>query len=344
MFRTTTRAHTGAELSARRATTLMPLIESRPGPFSDRGSAAVIIVAICLSVAGLVAAFLVRHQDEKVAAHTQPAGRTSLFEPGVKALEVISKISEPREPLWAKGNVEHAAAGDSTGTGRVTAASPSTDTQLPNPGRESYTPLSASVTVAPESTAWVPVISFAPVSEVPGVSANVPLTPLPQAPTGPAQSATPTASFNAPNDAGAPSAPASPSAPAERYTAQPPTVQCGSVKCAPGLVCCNASCGTCARPGEKCSQQVCGMSTVPTSTPCGLSTCNVGEFCCNPYCGICATSPADCDSNASCMSPVQYPQSVSCGMVTCNTGYVCCNPSCGICAPYGEACSQDTCG
>ncbi len=36
-----------------------------------------------------------------------------------------------------------------------------------------------------------------------------------------------------------------------------PGTACGPSICAPGLSCCNASCGLCAAPGEVCSQQVC---------------------------------------------------------------------------------------
>ena len=32
---------------------------------------------------------------------------------------------------------------------------------------------------------------------------------------------------------------------------------CGAVTCGVGLVCCNASCGTCVKPGSSCTQQVC---------------------------------------------------------------------------------------
>ena len=36
-----------------------------------------------------------------------------------------------------------------------------------------------------------------------------------------------------------------------------PGVPCGDVNCAPGLVCCNESCGICTPPGAFCTQQVC---------------------------------------------------------------------------------------
>lgn len=34
-------------------------------------------------------------------------------------------------------------------------------------------------------------------------------------------------------------------------------VQCGDTTCSPGLVCCNASCGTCTPPGVACTQIAC---------------------------------------------------------------------------------------
>jgi hypothetical protein len=120
-------------------------------------------------------------------------------------------------------------------------------------------------------------------------------------------------------------------------------VICGSTTCAEGLVCCNASCGTCAAPGEKCNQQACGMPYMPTSLPCGMNTCNVGQVCCNPSCGTCTAPGATCDTKP-CPNPIQYPgTSQVCGMQTCNTGYVCCNPSCGICRRPGEPCSHEVC-
>jgi hypothetical protein len=128
-------------------------------------------------------------------------------------------------------------------------------------------------------------------------------------------------------------------------TRPPPVVriQCGSATCPEGQVCCNASCGTCAMPGEICSQLVGGMSATPMSVSCGSNTCNVGESCCNASCGLCARPGEECDATKECENSIQYPYSVACGMTTCNAGLVCCNPSCGVCARYGEPCSQDAC-
>ncbi len=142
-----------------------------------------------------------------------------------------------------------------------------------------------------------------------------------------------TASASAP-----PATSAAPTAPAT-----PQGVACGTTQCAPGKVCCNASCGTCTDPGERCSQRVCGMNPFNESQSCGPSTCNVGEVCCNPSCGTCVHPGDACDTTRRCSSEITFPDSQSCGMQTCNVGLVCCNPSCGICAPPGEPCSQDAC-
>jgi len=118
---------------------------------------------------------------------------------------------------------------------------------------------------------------------------------------------------------------------------------CGAVTCASGEVCCNASCGTCTPPGQKCSQMVCGMSAWPASVQCGSATCNVGDVCCNASCGTCVHPGMTCDTSP-CENAIQDPNSPTCGLkATCNVGNVCCNPSCGICAPPGEACSQTPC-
>lgn len=69
---------------------------------------------------------------------------------------------------------------------------------------------------------------------------------------------------------------------------------CGMDVCGPGLVCCNASCGTCVAPGETCSQLTCSMNTYPLSAFCGRNTCSVGEVCCNLSCGICAAPGQPC--------------------------------------------------
>lgn len=73
-----------------------------------------------------------------------------------------------------------------------------------------------------------------------------------------------------------------------------PLEPCGVDVCGPGLVCCNASCGTCVAPGGTCSQLTCSMSTFPVSAFCGRNTCSVGEVCCNLSCGICAPPGAAC--------------------------------------------------
>jgi hypothetical protein len=124
--------------------------------------------------------------------------------------------------------------------------------------------------------------------------------------------------------------------------AAPADEPCGNATCTGGQVCCNASCGTCVAPGQKCSQFVCGMNVSLNSVPCGPNTCNTGEVCCNASCGTCTKPGETCDTST-CDNAIQYPTSESCGMTTCNVGTVCCNPSCGICAAPGEPCSQTAC-
>lgn len=126
-------------------------------------------------------------------------------------------------------------------------------------------------------------------------------------------------------------------------TAPPGPVSCGSAWCAPGLVCCNASCGLCAPPGVVCSQRMCGVATAPISVLCGMSTCNVGYVCCNASCGTCTLPGEPCDPRP-CGREMQFPTAEPCGFSTCNTGFECCNPSCGTCVRPGEACSHQACG
>lgn len=128
-----------------------------------------------------------------------------------------------------------------------------------------------------------------------------------------------------------------------RQPTRPGPVSCGSIWCAPGLVCCNASCGLCAPPGVVCSQRMCGVAMAPISVLCGMSTCNVGYVCCNASCGTCTRPGETCDQR-SCGREMQFPTAEPCGFSTCNTGYECCNPSCGTCVRPGEPCSHEPCG
>ncbi len=165
----------------------------------------------------------------------------------------------------------------------------------------------------------------------------------------------PTPSASAPVAAAPEVATVAPAAPNAAAPSAPPNVTvvqvandeddeepCGRSFCRGGLVCCNASCGTCVEPGQKCSQFVCGMSLSLESVACGQNTCNTGDVCCNASCGTCTKPGETCDTRP-CDNAIQYPTSQACGMTTCNVGTVCCNPSCGICAAPGEPCSQSAC-
>src|SRR5690606_5971150 len=56
------------------------------------------------------------------------------------------------------------------------------------------------------------------------------------------------------------------------------TTACGPTSCAPGLECCNASCGICAAPGEMCPRIAC--VDAGSSRACGADTCGGAERCC----------------------------------------------------------------
>ena len=78
---------------------------------------------------------------------------------------------------------------------------------------------------------------------------------------------------------------------------EPSPPPCGWVTCSADQVCCNASCGVCAPPGETCSNKICGRPETPTSVSCGMNTCNVGEVCCNASCGVCRAPGVPCDQS-----------------------------------------------
>lgn len=68
---------------------------------------------------------------------------------------------------------------------------------------------------------------------------------------------------------------------------------CGPTLCEPGLVCCNASCGICAAPGEGCSTVAC-VDECTSNDDCAAT-----EYCARPddACagpGTCAPRPTDC--------------------------------------------------
>lgn len=95
-------------------------------------------------------------------------------------------------------------------------------------------------------------------------------------------------------------------------------VSCGPTTCAPGLVCCNESCGTCTRPGEGCSTLACVHT-------CGGDECPQGVFACCPGCpgeaDFCAGMGGECP-------PVACPPPPVCFDGTeCGEGEICC-PGC----------------
>lgn len=117
-------------------------------------------------------------------------------------------------------------------------------------------------------------------------------------------------------------------------------VECGMVTCAPGQVCCNASCAICAEPGVYCKSDPCEMRFLQTGELCGLQSCSFGSTCC---CGTCIAPGQACDPDA-CATRSGLELTVPCGTMTlCDEGEVCCNPSCGTCVRPGETCGQDVC-
>ena len=154
---------------------------------------------------------------------------------------------------------------------------------------------------------------------------------------------------------------------------------CGSKVCAPGLECCNASCGTCTPPGGVCTQQACEPAPgegnpAPKPPFCG----GIGGFPCKGG-SRCVDDPSDdcdprrggadcggicvCEGLARCRvgyrfdkspevcacvpipeePPPQPEPGVQCGKVTCAAGQECCNASCSTCVEKGGACTQQVC-
>ena len=286
----------------------------RPGLLSTRRSVAIFGIALCIAVAGATeTVFAYRDHELDTKART---GRE--FEVGAATVDRAPVVSGTygfvqglRVPTYVATQVSQRARNpDYVFASNLTSTAPADTSTETNPSVKLEPPMDTSnfpVFASPVSRNASPVLAAHAVSESP-----------------PEPSAQPAASREAP---------------------APPIaqVQCGNAACPEGQVCCNASCGTCAMPGEICSQLVCGMSTSIMSVSCGSNTCNVGQSCCNASYGICVGPGEQCDATKECENAIQYPFSATCGMATCNAGLVCCNPSCGICARFGEACSQSAC-
>jgi len=121
--------------------------------------------------------------------------------------------------------------------------------------------------------------------------------------------------------------------------------KCGTTTCGAGLVCCNALCGICTKPGMSCIQgcpaspvQAEAKEPAKTGVQCGPKVCGAGQECCNESCGIC-TAPG-----GFCTQQFCPPTGPKCGPKQCFSGQVCCNESCGICTAPGGFCTQQFCG
>jgi hypothetical protein len=76
---------------------------------------------------------------------------------------------------------------------------------------------------------------------------------------------------------------------------------CGTATCAPGLVCCNASCGICTRPGEGCIKLLC-----QPDAGAGAGACKVNDDCrlFDDYCTGCdCRALAKTDPDPKCSGP-----------------------------------------
>ncbi len=93
---------------------------------------------------------------------------------------------------------------------------------------------------------------------------------------------------------------------------------CGANRCPVGQVCCNASCGICALPGEGCVAIACVDGGPPL---CGGTECAAGQICCPG----CPGSGDFCASGSSCPALPCAPPPPGCE--TCGAGELCC-PGC----------------
>ena len=73
-------------------------------------------------------------------------------------------------------------------------------------------------------------------------------------------------------------------------------IPCGKNVSTNGMVCCNASCDICTRPGDKCLAVICPATDggpaekrqdIPQLGQCGPKQCGPNQRCCDPACGYC---------------------------------------------------------
>ncbi len=121
-------------------------------------------------------------------------------------------------------------------------------------------------------------------------------------------------------------------------------VPCGPVTCAPGLVCCNASCGTCTLPGQGCTAIAC-VDAGPPGIECGDGVCAADQICCEQ----CPGEDPVCQAASTAGCPDIVCPAVDCwGDADCPPGSYCAKQKgeClaeGICEPIasGVICTAD---
>jgi hypothetical protein len=115
---------------------------------------------------------------------------------------------------------------------------------------------------------------------------------------------------------------------------RPDGERCGSTTCAPGMVCCNASCGVCTLPDQACTQQACEP---PPAIACETdSDCRaVSDYCTGCDCRALSV----CEAEPACPTP-----GVQCLVDPCGGEEAYC--AAGTCAlrPAAEACPPEDCG
>jgi hypothetical protein len=89
--------------------------------------------------------------------------------------------------------------------------------------------------------------------------------------------------------------------------AAPDAQACGKATCAPGLVCCNPSCGICTEPGGVCIQLACEETRPEPVTTCAATLCLEGSTC------------IDSPEGATCLPNEENP----CNLLDCPPNRIC---------------------
>ena len=218
-----------------------------------RRSFATVSVAVCLGLAGVVTAFaFMRDQSENAADRERDAVQREQLVDGWTTLGAVAAAQRAADVMAVPSATtqSNATAPAAPSAARATQAAPPVQNVIVV-GSPAGAAVPQQIQSLPTQAAAVPANVSAPSANTSSAAPNAPSDlPAMQAPA----TATP--------DQATPGTPTSPPPGSPDTVLSPVTYpasqSCGLSTCNVDSVCCNVSCGTCAAPGESCSQKACG--------------------------------------------------------------------------------------